>query len=428
MTNDHASTTLRPQEGTEGKALSGVRIVDMTHVQSGPSCTQLLAWLGADVIKVETPGLGDVTRGQLRDRAGVDSLYFTMLNGNKRSVTVNFKTAGGMQVLERLIGSADVLVENFGPGVLERNGLGYEELHAKFPRLVYASVKGFGTGEFQDAKAYEPIAQAMGGSMSTTGDNDGPPMVTGAQIGDSGTGVHLVAAILAALYQRDTRSGQGQRVVCAMQDSVLNLCRVKLRDQQRLAGGPLAEYPVTTTHTAAVPRSGNASGGGHPGAALRCHPGGPNDYVYLIIQPKIWGPLCKEMGREELATDPAFATPEARLERLDEVFSLVESFTMTITKFEVYRRLNAVGVPCGPVFDTQELLDDPSLQARGLVVRVDHPERGTYATVGSPLQLSDSPVDYRPAPLLGEHTADILEHELGFSAEEIAAFAEEGAI
>ncbi len=426
MTNQQ--TELPVAAPAERHALSGIRVVDMTHVQSGPSCTQLLAWLGADVIKVETPGLGDVTRGQLRDRPGVDSLYFTMLNGNKRSLTVNFKLDGGKKVLERLLAGADVLVENFGPGVLDRNGLGFEALHARFPRLVYASVKGFGEGEFQDAKAYEPIAQAMGGAMSTTGDGEGPPMVTGAQIGDSGTGVHLAAAILAALYQRDTVSGRGQQVVCAMQDSVLNLCRVKIRDQQRLAGGPLAEYPVTTTGTPAVPRAGNASGGGHPGAALRCHPGGPNDYVYLIIQPKVWASLCKEMGREELVTDPDFKTPEARLQRLPEVFSLVEAFTLTLTKFEVYRRLNAVDVPCGPVFDTKELLEDESLRARGITVEVDHPERGRYATVGSPLQLSDSPVDYRRAPLLGEHTGPILRDELGFSPEEIAALAEEGAI
>ncbi len=409
------------------KALTGVRIVDMTHVQSGPSCTQLLAWLGADVIKVEPPDVGDITRHQLRDRPGQDSLYFTMLNSNKRSLTVNFKSQGGKRVLERLLSSADVLVENFAPGVLERNGLGFDELHARFPRLIYASVKGFGDGAFQDAKAYEPIAQAMGGSMSTTGEPVGPPMVTGSQIGDSGTGVHLAAAILAAILQRDRHTGRGQRVICAMQDSVLNLCRVKLRDQQRLAAGPLAEYPVQS-HNGAVPRSGNASGGGHPGAALRCAPGGPNDYVYVILRPTEWAVVCKEMDRQELVDDPAYATPEARVERLGEVFTLVEGWTSTMTKWEVYERLNGLGVPCGPVFDTKELLFDPSLRARGLIATIEHPVRGSYDTVGCPMQLSDSPVDYAPAPLLGQHTKDVLKAELGFDDGEIAALEQEGAI
>lgn len=409
------------------KALQGIRVVDMTHVQSGPSCTQMLAWLGADVIKVESPGQGDITRQQLRDLPGVDSLYFTMLNSNKRSITLNFKSEGGREVLGRLLEGADVLVENFAPGVLERQGLGWSELHQRFPRLVYASIKGFGPGRFHDAKAYEPIAQAMGGSMSTTGSADGPPTVTGAQIGDSGTGIHLVAAVLAALIQRDHHTGRGQRVLCAMQDSVLNLCRVKLRDQQRIASGPLPEYPVQPGD-GTVPRSGNASGGGHPGAALRCAPGGPNDYVYLILQPQGWAPLCTEMGHPELIEHPDFESPARRLERLDEVFGLIESWTSTMTKLEVYERCNAIGVPCGPVFDAKELLEDPSLRARRLVVSIEHPERGEYATVGCPLELSDSPVDYRPAPLLGQHTDQVLEGDLGFSGEEIADLRAQGAI
>lgn len=409
------------------RALEGIRVVDMTHVQSGPSATQVLGWLGADVIKVETPGQGDITRRQLRDRPGVDSLYFTMLNANKRSITVNFKSDGGKQVLERLLARADVLVENFAPGVLERNGLGWEALHERYPRLVYASIKGFGPGVYDDAKAYEPIAQAMGGSMSTTGSPTGAPMVTGAQIGDSGTGIHLVAAVLAALYQREQHTGRGQRVLCTMQDSVLNLCRVKLRDQQRIAGGPLPEFP-TQSVDGAVPRSGNASGGGHPGAALRCAPGGPNDYVYLILRPEGWEPLCKEMGREDLAEHPEYATAERRVDHLDEVFSLIEGWTSKIKKLDVYERCKAIGVPCGPVLDTQELLEDPSLRGRGMVVEMDHPERGAHFTVGCPLHLSDSVVDYRPAPLLGEHTREILEHELGFSASEVSTLSAEGAI
>src|SRR5579863_4793486 len=295
------------------KALSGVQILDMTHVQSGPSCTQLLGWLGADVIKVELPGRGDITRGQLRDVPGVDSLYFTMLNCNKRSITLNIKSAKGKHILDQLIKRADVLAENFGPGALDREDFTWERMRELNPRLIFASIKGFGPGPFADCKAYETIAQAMGGSMSTTGFEDGPPTSTGAQIGDSGTGMHMAAAILAALYQR-TRTGRGQRVEVAMQDSVLNLCRVKLRDQQRLAHGTLTEYP-NRSFGDEVPRSGNASGGGQPGAALRCAPGGANDYVYVIIQPPCWEPLMKLSGREELITDAGYATPQARLPR-----------------------------------------------------------------------------------------------------------------
>ena len=256
------------------KALEGVRILDMTHVQAGPSCTQILGFLGADVIKIEPVGRGDITRGQLRDVPDVDSLYFTMLNCNKRSLTLNLKAPEGKEIFTQLIQSGDVLVENFGPGVLDRLGFSWETMQELNPGIIYASIKGFGLyGPMSHLKAYESIAQAMGGSMSTTGTEDSMPLCTGAQIGDSGSGIHLVAAILAALYQR-THSGKGQRVEVAMQESVLNLVRVKMRDHQRLQHGPLAEYPNKTFGTS-VPRSGNASGGGHPGAALKCKPGGP---------------------------------------------------------------------------------------------------------------------------------------------------------
>src|SRR6187402_1020103 len=253
-----------------GKALDGVRVLDFTHVQSGPTCTQLLAWLGADVIKVERAGEGDVTRGQLRDIPGVDSLYFTMLNGNKRSITVDGKNPKGKAILEALVKKCDVLVENFAPGALDRMGFTWERISELNPRMIAASVKGFGPGPYEDCKVYENIAQCTGGSASTTGFDDGPPLVTGAQIGDSGTGIHLVAGILAALFQREA-TGKGQRVTCAMQDTVLNLCRVKLRDQQRLAAGPLMEYPQYPNGVFgdAVPRAGNASGGGQPGWAVR---------------------------------------------------------------------------------------------------------------------------------------------------------------
>ncbi|HZO94666.1 MAG TPA: formyl-CoA transferase [Candidatus Baltobacteraceae bacterium] len=400
------------------KALDGVRILDMTHVQAGPSCTQILAWLGADVIKVELPGRGDITRGQLQDIPDVDSLYFTMLNCNKRSITLNTKTPDGKAIFERLIQHCDVLVENFGPGVLDRQGFTWDRIRELNPRMIYASIKGFGPGKFEDYKAYETVAQAMGGAMSTTGWPDGPPTSTGAQVGDSGSGIHLVGAILAALYQR-THSGRGQRVTVAMQDAVLNLVRVKIRDQQRLANGPLREYP-NKTFSDYVPRSGNASGGGQPGSALKCAPGGENDYVYVIVQPQVWAPLAKLIGRPELADDPAWSTPAARLSHLDEMFAVIQEWTQQRSKFEVLDALNEIDVPCGPILSTKDLIEDESLAARGMIVDVRHPERGTFKNVGCPLVLSDSPVEVRSSPLLGEHTEEIL-NEIGWDGKDARA-------
>lgn len=390
-----------------GKALESIRVLDMTHVQSGPSATQLLAWLGADVVKLEAPGHGDITRSQLRDLPDVDSLYFTMLNANKRSITLNMKSDGGKEIFTRLVSGVDVLVENFGPGVIDRFGFPWERLQEINPRLVYASVKGFGPGRYAGFKAYEVVAQAMGGAMSTTGFEDGPPTATGAQIGDSGTGIHLVAGILAALLQRTT-TGRGQRVQVAMQDAVLNLCRVKLRDQQRLAHGPLGEYP-NKTFDDEVPRSGNASGGGQPGWALRCAPGGPNDYIYVIVQPAGWPKLARIIGRPELADDPEWSTPSARLTKLDKMFGLIEEWTLQHTKWAVMEELNSHDVPCGPVLSTRELIEDDTLAALGTVVEVEHPQRGAYKTVGCPIKLSDSPVEIDRSPLLGEHTEEILD-------------------
>ena len=412
-----------------GKALDGIRILDMTHVQSGPTCTQLLAWFGADVIKVELPGRGDITRGQLRDKSNVDSLYFTMLNCNKRSITLNTKTKRGKEIFRELVRRCDVLVENFAPGALDRQGFTWEAIQGLNPRIIYASVKGFGPGPFEDCKVYENVAQCTGGSASTTGFEDGPPLVTGAQIGDSGTGVHLAAGILAALFQRE-KTGRGQRVTCAMQDAVLNLCRVKLRDQQRLAAGPLTEYPQYPNGVFgdAVPRAGNSSGGGQPGSAVRTKGGGPNDYIYIIIQPVGWEPLMKLCGRPELITDPEWATPEARLPKLDKCFELIEQWAMTLDKFEVMRRLNEHDVPCGPILDMREIAQEQSLRATGTVVEVDHPKRGKFLTVGNPIKLSDSPTEVKRSPLLGEHTGEILESVLGLDDDEIEEAQNEGAI
>ncbi|MBA0128324.1 formyl-CoA transferase [Haloechinothrix sp. YIM 98757] len=407
------------------RALEGVRVLDMTHVQSGPSCTQILAWLGADVVKLESV-TGDITRQQLRDLPDVDSLYFTMLNCNKRSITLNMKSDEGKDLFTRMLPRFDILAENFGPGAVDRMGYSWERLQEINPRLIYASIKGFGEGPYTHFKAYEVVAQAMGGSMSTTGFEEGPPLATGAQVGDSGTGMHTVAGILAALYQREY-TGQGQRVTVAMQHAVLNLCRVKLRDQQRLAHGALREYP-NEEFGDTVPRSGNASGGGQPGWAVRCAPGGPNDYIYVIIQPVGWEPLCKLMGRPELADDPEWNTPEARLPKLDKAFQMIEEWTINHDKWDVLAKLNEQNIPCGPILSTKELIEDRSLASNEMVVQVDHPERGEFSTVGCPIKLSDSPVAVERSPLLGESNEDIYRGELGLDEGKFAELKANGVI
>ena len=412
------------------KALEGVRILDMTHVQSGPTCTQLLAWFGADVIKVERPGVGDATRGQLRDIPDVDSLYFTMLNHNKRSLTLNTKHVKGKEIFAKLIKHCDVLVENFAPGAIDRMGFPWEKIQELNPQMIYASVKGFGPGPYADCKVYENVAQCTGGSASTTGELDRFPMVTGAQIGDSGTGLNLAFGITTALYHRE-KSGRGQRITCAMQDGVLNLCRVKLRDQQRLAHGPLTEYPQYPNGEfgEATPRAGNASGGGQPGWIVRCKgwETDPDAYSYVITQAAAFPALAKVIGHEDWLEDPEWSTPEARLPKLEQLFEEIEKWTKTKTKYEVMDILNPLNVPCGPILSMKELAEEPSLRATGTIVEVDHPERGKYLTVGNPIKLSDSPTDVQRSPLLGEHTDEVLT-ELGFSNAEIAVAKEEKAV
>ncbi|MCY3767939.1 MAG: formyl-CoA transferase [Gammaproteobacteria bacterium] len=414
------------------KALEGVKILDFTHVQSGPTCTQLLAWLGADVIKVERPGVGDATRKQLVDVDGADSLYFTMLNHNKRSLTLNTKSEAGKEVLERLIRECDVMVENFAPGALDRMGFSWERIQELNPRIIMGSVKGFGPGPYEECKVYENVAQCAGGSASTTGFLDGPPLVTGAQIGDSGTGLHLALGLLAALYQRE-QSGRGQRVLAAMQDGVLNLCRVKLRDQQRLQRGPLTEYSQFGEGVAfgeATPRAGNDSGGGQPGRILKCKGWEDDDnaYTYFITQAAVWGNICDVIGKPQWKEDPGYATPGARLPKLNEIFAAIEDWTMTKTKFEVMDICNPLDIPVGPILSMKELSEEPSLRATGTIVEVDHPERGRYLTVGCPVKLSDSPVEVVRSPLLGEHTDEILASVLGYSEPEIQSIRESGVV
>jgi formyl-CoA transferase len=418
--------------GQAGRALEGVRILDFTHVQSGPTCTQLLAYMGADVIKVERPGIGDITRGQLRDVKGADSLYFTMLNGSKRSITIDSKHPKGKEILDRLVKLCDVLVENFAPGALDRMGLTFEYIHKLNPRMIVASVKGFGPGPYEDCKVYENVAQCAGGSASTTGFREGPPLVTGAQIGDSGTGLHLGLGIVAALYQR-VRTGRGQKILCAMQDGVLNLARVKLRDQQRLKHGPLTEYSQYgegVPFGVATPRAGNDSGGGQPGWILKCKgwESDPDAYIYFITQAPVWTAICDLIGKPEWKTDPDYAAPPARLPRLKHIFATIEEWTVTKTKFEVMDICNKHDIPVGPILSMKEIAEEKSLRDSGTVVEVDHPTRGTYLTVGNPIKLSDSPADVRRSPLLGEHTDEILRKVLGYSDKDVAEIKSSGAI
>jgi formyl-CoA transferase len=414
------------------KALDRIKILDFTHVQSGPTCTQLLAWFGADVIKVERPGVGDATRGQLRDIPDVDSLYFTMLNHNKRSIELNTKDETGKEVLIRLIKTCDVLVENFAPGALDRMGFTWERIQELNPRMILASIKGFGPGPYEDCKVYENVAQCAGGAASTTGHLGDVPMVTGAQIGDSGTGLHLAFGIVTALFQRE-QSGKGQKVSAAMQDGVLNLCRVKLRDQQRLKAGPLDEYSQFGEGVEfgdATPRAGNDSGGGQPGRILKCKgwESDPDAYTYFITQAAVWKNICDVIGKPEWKEDPDFATPKARLPKLNQMFGAIEDWTMTKTKFEVMAICNPLNIPVGPILSMKEIAEEQSLRDTGTIVEVDHPERGKYLSVGNPVKLSASPVEVVRSPLLGEHTDEILSKVLSYTAEEIKRIRESGVV
>ena len=393
-------------------ALDGIRVIDMTHNQAGPACTQMLAWLGADVIKLEAPGSGDVARTNMADERG-ESLFFLVFNANKRSLTLNLKTDEGKDLFKKLMSRSDVLVENFSPGALDRLGLGYDVLKQVNPRLVYATVKGFGTyGPYSGFKSFEPIAQAMGGAMCVTGWPDSPPTLTWAAIGDSGTGMHMAIGILAALEQRH-RTGRGQHVEVSMQDAVTNLVRISLRDHQRLGG--------------VQSRAGTQLGRTVPGSAYACAPGGPNDYVFIFAQAQMWPAFVDVLDIDAIRDDPRFATLQARWENRDVLNPLIESWTRKRTKHEVMRLLGEAGVPCGACQDTGEVLADPHLAAREMIVELDYPEReGTFRTVGCPVKLSDSPVEVTRPPTLGEHTADLLTELCDVAPDEMARLREQG--
>jgi formyl-CoA transferase len=397
------------------QALAGIRIIDMTHNQAGPACAQILAFLGADVIKLEEPKGGDVARRNMRDRPDSDSLFFLLFNANKKSLTLNLKSAEGKDLLRDIIKQSDVLLENFGPGALDRLGLGWEALQQINPRLIYATIKGFGTwGPYRDYKSYEPIAQAMGGAMSVTGFPENPPTYVVPAIGDSGTGMHMAIGILAALQQRH-QTGSGQQVEVSMQDAVVNLIRVSLRDHQR-TGAPML-------------RRGNQLGTVVPSTIYACAPGGPNDYVFINAWERpMWLALLRVIGRPELADDPRFAEEKARWDNRDALNAIIEEWTGGRSKHAAMSLLAEAGVPAGAVQDTGEVLADPHLHERDMIVDVDYPTRGTYQTVGCPIKLSDSPAEVTRPPLLGEHTERLLGDLCGLDPAAVARLRAAGVV
>lgn len=400
-----------------GKALEGIRVVDFTHNQAGPSCTQMLAWFGADVVKVENPRGGDSTRTNPSESPDLDSPFFLLLNGNKRSLTLNLRSERGQEICKEIIRQSDVVVENYSLGVMERFGLGWDTLRELNPRLIYATIKGFGTyGPYSPYKCFETIAQATSGAMSMTGFPENPPTVSAPNVGDSGTGMHTVIGILGALQQRE-RTDKGQKVEVAMQEAVLNLLRVKFTGQY-VTGKP-------------IERPGNVSAGNSLGGVYSCKGSGPNDFVFINISrtsPSMWEGLLKTIEREDLLSDENYADPAYRLEHRDEVVAIITEWTRQHDKQEVMHRMAKNGVPCGATLDSAEVMSDPHLRERGMITTVEQHKRGPVDMIGCPIKLEDSPVELTAAPVLGQHTEEILAQFLDYDSTQVERLKAEGIV
>ena len=389
------------------KALEGVKILDLSRVQAGPSCTQLLGFLGADVIKVEDTGGGDRTRWEMAHNEH-DSVYFTIFNNNKRAITLNLKDDRGRAMLADLVKWADIVLENYSKGVMERLGIGYEWLKSLKPDIIYASIKGFGNwGDWSEFKSFETAAQATGGLMSANGSPDGPPKGVSIGAGDSGTGLHMAIAVLAALRQRD-KSGEGQMVEVSMQDGITNLMRISLIK-------PLSVGEVNTAW-------------GRVPNVFRCAPGGDDDYVMIHTRGDLWITVLAVMGKEAMFEDERYMTDELRGERSDEVREIIEEWTMQRTKYEAFEALAAAGVWCGAVLTPVEVINNEHLKQREMIVTVKDDYRGDYRMIGSPVKMEKSPVTVTQAPRYSEHTDEILKSMLGVSEDELVELRSDGVI
>jgi len=404
----------------KGAALDGVVVIDLTQFESGTVCTETLAWFGATVIKIERPGTGEQGRTSSTDIPGEDSIHFVLLNANKKSVTIDMKSPQGKQVLKDLIAQADVFVENFRPGTIERLGFDYDTVSEINPRIIYAQIKGFGSGSpYADFPAFDPVGQATGGSMSLTGEADGLPLRPGPNLADSGTGFHCALGILAALYQRQF-TGKGQQIEVAMQDAIINFCR-SAYGKQIITGEP------TDRVGNGMPMAEVAPAGLYP-----CAPGGANDYVYIYASrhgdsPQ-WRYLLEAIGRDDLIDDPRFATPESRYIYRKEIDNFLSEWTKQHNKIEAMEILGKAGVPAGAVMSSKELINDTFLQERGMFTVMDHPVRGDILMPGFPIKMTESHVPMEASPILGQHTDEILTQVLNMSGEEISKLRESGAI
>ncbi|HET9926372.1 MAG TPA: CoA transferase, partial [Methylomirabilota bacterium] len=387
------------------QALAGIRVLDLTQYEAGPSCTQMLAWLGAEVIKIEPPA-GEPGRTALSDKRGEDAWFFLLLNSGKKGVTLNLKSERGRAMFLDLVKTADVLVENMGPGAMDRLGLGWEALHRLNPRLIAASVKGFGGGgPYADYKSFEWIAQAMAGAMSMTGSPDGPPTKAIGGLADTGAGLHTCIGILAAIIQRQA-TGVGQQVEVAQQEAVVNLLRIHLRETYQ-SGRP-------------APRQGNRSAAAAPSNIYRCRPFGPNDYVFIhCATVEMWKSLTQIVGRPELGDDTRYPDRRDRVQFIDEIDAMIEAWTEKHTKHEAMKILAGAGVPAGAVLDSAEVLADEHMRGRGMIVELEHPTRGKYPMPANPVRMSASPTEVVRAPLLGEHNAEIYGRLLGYGDKEL---------